>query len=89
MVAEIIALLMIVDHEIKEHRIQDNMSMCLKHKKREATRTIKDGIEYRCIVSEAELEKNVDGSLTIKKTHYEIMEPICYIFLTLWIIGQW
>ena len=42
------------------------MSMCLKHK-REASRTIKDGIEYRCIVSEAELEKNIDGSITIKK----------------------
>ena len=66
MVAEIIALLMIIDHEIKEHRIQDNMSTCLKHK-REASRTIKHGIEYRCIVSQAELEKNIDGSITIKK----------------------
>ena len=66
MLAEIIALLMIIDHEIKEHRIQDNMSTCLKHK-REASRTIKDGIEYRCIVSQAELEKNIDGSITIKK----------------------
>ena len=66
MTAEIIALLMIIDHEIKEHRIQDNMSTCLKHK-REASRTIKDSIEYRCIVSQAELEKNIDGSITIKK----------------------
>ena len=66
MVAEIIALLMIVDHEIKEHRIQDNMSTCLKHK-REAMRTVKDSIEYRCIVSEAELEENIDGSKSIKK----------------------
>ena len=66
MTAEIIALLMIIDHEIKEHRIQDNMSTCWKHK-REASRTIKDGIEYRCIVSQAELEKNIDGSITIKK----------------------
>ena len=66
MVGEIIALLMIIDHEIKEHRIQDNMSMCLKHK-REASRTIKDCIEYRCFVSKAELEENIDGSITIKK----------------------
>ena len=29
-------------------------------------RTIKDGIEYRCIVSEAELEENIDTK-TIKK----------------------
>ena len=66
MTAEIIALLMIIDHEIKEHRTQENMSTCLKHK-REASRNIKDGIEYRCIVSQAELEKNIDGSITIKK----------------------
>jgi hypothetical protein len=66
MTAEVIALLMIIDHEIKEHRIQDNMSKCLKGK-REASRVIKDNIEYRCIISQAELEKNIDGSLTIKK----------------------
>ena len=73
MVTEIIALLMIMDHEIKEHRIQidpktgkPSMSVCLKHK-REAMRTVKDGMEYRCIVSQAELEENVDGSKSIKK----------------------
>ena len=33
MIAEIVALLMIVDHEIKEHRIQPSMSECLKGKK--------------------------------------------------------
>ena len=66
MTAEIIALLMIIDHEIKEHRIQDNMSTCLKGK-REASRVIKNNIEYRCIVSQAELEKNIGGSLSIKK----------------------
>jgi len=66
MVAEIIALLMIVDHEIKEHRIQPSMSTCLKHK-REASRIVKDNIEYRCIVSKAELEENIDGSKSIKK----------------------
>ena len=66
MTAEIIALLMIIDHEVKEHRIQDNMSTCLKGK-REASRVIKNNIEYRCIVSQAELEKNIDGSLSIKK----------------------
>ena len=32
MIAEIVALLMIVDHEIKEHRIQPSMSVCLKGK---------------------------------------------------------
>ena len=63
----IIALLMIVNGEIKEHRIQESMSQCLKGK-RVATRTNKNNnINYTCIKSIAELEKNIDGSLSIKK----------------------
>ena len=33
MIETVIALLMIVDHEIKEHRIQPSMSDCLKTKR--------------------------------------------------------
>ena len=33
MIETVIALLMIVDHEIKEHRIQPNMSECLRGKR--------------------------------------------------------
>jgi hypothetical protein len=63
----IIALLMIVNGEIKEHRIQESMSDCLKGK-RIATRTNKNNnIQYQCIKSMAELESNVDGSKSIKK----------------------
>ena len=63
----IIALLMIVNGEIKEHRIQESMSQCLKGK-RVAMRTNKNNnIQYQCIKSMAELEKNIDGSLSIKK----------------------
>jgi len=63
----IIALLMIVNGEIKEHRIQESMSQCLKGK-RVAMRTNKNNnINYQCIKSIAELEKNIDGSLSIKK----------------------
>jgi hypothetical protein len=63
----IIALLMIVKGEIKEHRIQESMSQCLKGK-RVAMRTNKNNnINYTCIKSMAELEKNIDGSLSIKK----------------------
>ena len=52
----IIALLMIVNGEIKEHRIQESMSDCLKGK-RVAMRTNKnDNIVYQCIKSMAELE---------------------------------
>ena len=63
----IIALLMIVNGEIKEHRIQESMSDCLKGK-RVAMRTNKNNnIQYQCLKSMAELEKNIDGSLSIKK----------------------
>ena len=63
----VVALLMIVNNEIKEHRIQPSMSECLKGK-RLAMRTNKNNnIQYQCIKSMAELESNVDGSKSIKK----------------------
>ena len=63
----IVALLMIVNGEIKEHRIQVSMSECLKGK-RIAMRTNKNNnIVYQCIKSMAELESNIDGSKSIKK----------------------
>ena len=62
----VFALLMFVNNEIKEHRIQDSLSMCLKHK-REATRQLSDNVQYKCIKSRAEIETNKDGSRTIKK----------------------
>jgi len=51
----VIALLMIVNGEIKEHRIQDSMSTCLKAK-RIAMRSSNERIEYQCIKSNAETE---------------------------------
>jgi len=63
----VVALLMIVNNEIKEHRIQETMSDCLKGK-RVAMRTNKNNnIQYQCIKSKAELESNIDGSKSIKK----------------------
>jgi len=57
---------MIVNGEIKEHRIQESMSKCLKGK-RVAQRVFQKNVQYQCIKSKAELEKNIDGSLSIKK----------------------
>ncbi len=62
----IIALLMIVSGEIKEHRIQTSMSECLKGA-RVAKREAKSHVKYQCIKSMAELESNIDGSVSIKK----------------------
>ena len=62
----IVALLMIINGEIKEHRIQESMSACLKGK-RVAMRETKKSVNYQCIKSMAELESNIDGSKSIKK----------------------
>ena len=61
-----IALLMFIGGEIKEHRIQDSMSECLKGK-RMASRNISKNVEFKCIKSKAELKINIDGSKSIKK----------------------
>ena len=55
MVETVFALLMIIDHEIKEHRIQDTLSECLKGK-RVAERQLKanSNVQYKCIKSLAE-----------------------------------
>ena len=68
LVETVVALLMIVNQEIKEHRIQESMSICLKGK-RIAERQLKGGgsIQYQCLKSKAELETNIDGSVVIKK----------------------
>jgi len=66
MLETVVALLMIVNNEIKEHRIQSSMSECLKGK-RIASRKLDDNVSYQCIKSKAELENNIDGSKSIKK----------------------
>jgi len=63
----VVALLMIVNGEIKEHRIQESMSQCLKGKRVALRSNKNNNINYQCIKSMAELEKNIDGSLSIKK----------------------
>ena len=63
----IIALLMIVNGEIKEHRIQETMSDCLKGKRVAMRSNKNNNIQCQCIKSMAELESNIDGSLSIKK----------------------
>ena len=67
MLETVFALLMIINHEIKEHRIQSSLSDCLAHK-RVAERTSKGkAVLYKCIKSQAEIEINIDGTKTIKK----------------------
>ena len=63
MIETVFALLLIVDHEIKEHLIQPNLSSCLKGK-RIAMRELKEDsrVQYKCIKTQAEVKTNKDGS---------------------------
>jgi len=65
MIETVIALLMIVNGEIKEHRIQESMSKCLKGK-RVAQRVYNANVQYQCIKSKAETEIYM-GEKSIKK----------------------
>jgi len=65
MIETVIALLMIVNGEIKEHRIQESMSKCLKGK-RIAQRVYNANVQYQCIKSKAEIEIYM-GKKSIKK----------------------
>ena len=65
MIAEVVALLMFIGPDIKEHRIQPNMATCLRGK-RVAERVYKENIQYKWIRSKANLEENIDGTKTIK-----------------------
>ena len=67
MIESVVALLMFINGEIKEHRIQDNMAACLRGK-REAERTFSESVSYKCIRSEAETEIYM-GEKSIKKLH--------------------
>jgi len=67
MLQAVIALCLFINGELVEHRIQDSISDCLKHK-REATRNLSmDNKEFRCGEVEAEITYNADGSTTIGK----------------------
>ena len=61
----VIALLMLVNNEIKEHRIQPSMSECLRGK-RIANRVYNANVQYQCIRSKAETEIYL-GEKSIKK----------------------
>ena len=55
LIETVVALLMFVGPEIKEHRIQENMALCLR-RKRVAERTFSPNVTYKCLKSKAEIE---------------------------------
>ena len=55
MIDSIVALLMFVNGEIKEHLIQKNMAACLRGK-RHAEREYSESVSYKCYKGKAETE---------------------------------
>lgn len=63
----VIALSLFLNGELTEYRVQQSMSECLKHK-RIATRNMNmNNKQYVCGEVKAIMDKNVDGSLSIRK----------------------
>ena len=54
-VETVVALLMIIHGEIKEHRIQESMAVCLRGK-RTAERNYNENVKYGCIKAKAQTE---------------------------------
>ena len=66
MIESVVALLMFVNAEIKEARLQSSMAECLRGK-RHAEHQYSESVTYKCWKGSAELEDNIDGSKSIKK----------------------
>ena len=67
MVKLVFALCLFINGQLIEHRIQPDLSTCLKMK-REASRNMEmNNKRFMCGEVKAEIEKNIDGSETIKK----------------------
>ena len=55
MIEAVVALLMFVNGEIKEHRIQESMAQCLRGK-RVAERQYSENVKYQCWKGQAQTE---------------------------------
>lgn len=67
MVKLVFALCLFINGQLVEHRIQPDLSTCLKMK-REASRNMEmNNKRFMCGEVSAEITKNIDGSESIKK----------------------
>lgn len=67
MIKLVFALCLFINGELIEHRIQPDLSTCLKMK-REASRNMEmNNKRFMCGEVEAEITKNIDGSESIQK----------------------
>lgn len=67
MVQAVIALCLFLNGNLVEHRIQDSVSDCLKHKREMERNMNMDNKRLMCGSVNAKVVKNVDGSMSIEK----------------------
>jgi hypothetical protein len=67
MIETVIVLLFFVNDKLVEHRIQDSISDCLKHKRLITRNMSMENKSIQCIETDAEIDINIDGTKTIKK----------------------
>ena len=67
MIETVVALLFFIDDKLVEHRIQDSLSECLKHKRLITRNMSMTNKNIQCIETDAEIDINIDGTITIKK----------------------
>jgi len=67
MIETVVALLFFINDKLVEHRIQDSISDCLKHKRLITRNMSMTNKSIQCIETDAEIDINFDGSITIKK----------------------
>ena len=67
MIETVIVLLFFMNDKLVEHRIQDSISECLKHKRLLTRNMSMTNKSVQCIETDVEIDINIDGSKTIKK----------------------
>ena len=67
MIETVIVLLFFINDKLVEHRIQDSISECLKHKRLITRNMSMTNKNIQCIETDAEIDVNIDGTITIKK----------------------
>jgi len=67
MIETVVVLLFFINDKLVEHRIQDSISECLKHKRLITRNMSMTNKNIQCIETDAEIDINIDGTITIKK----------------------
>ena len=67
MIETVVVLLFFINDTLVEHRIQDTLSDCLKHKRLITRNMSMTNKSIQCVETEAEIDLNFDGTLTVKK----------------------